>query len=303
MVFAYNFDVIFISYDEPNADDNWEYLQSIVGHSKRVHGVEGIAAAHKRAAEISDTDHFFVIDGDSKPHEHFFGQEIKNLNPNYVYSWSATNIINGLSYGNGGAKLWPKHIMLKLQSHEENGGTDFCWTVPYYQMDNLSSVTYCNTTPYQAFRTGFREGVRMSLEEGKTVKNLKEDLWIGNYKRLLTWMNVGRDVENGEWCMCGARMGCYMTNYTDFDISLISDYSWFKDFWGKIQNKNNMSEQCINLGIDLKRKYSLDDVVELTPEQSKFVKMVLHNPPRKGLMIPKLGEKRYLKKMGLWKDE
>ena len=73
---AYNFDVIFISYDEPNADENYEHLKTLVQHAKRVHGVEGIDAAHKQAAKKSYSEHFFVIDGDTKVNDWFFGQTL-----------------------------------------------------------------------------------------------------------------------------------------------------------------------------------------------------------------------------------
>ena len=33
------YDVVFISYDEPNADENWAHLQSICPWAKRSHGV------------------------------------------------------------------------------------------------------------------------------------------------------------------------------------------------------------------------------------------------------------------------
>lgn len=299
MVYAYNFDVIFISYDEPNADENWKYLQSIIGHGKRVHGIKGIDAAHKEAARIAYSDHFFIIDGDSRPHEYFFGQELDNLNPNYVYSWPAINSVNGLMYGNGGAKLWPKHTMINMKSHEETGGTDFCWSIPYFQMDKSHSTTHCNITSYQAFRTGFREGVRLCLNQGAKQSSL-DFIPKVNYSRLLTWLTVGRHTPNGEWCMHGARLGCYLANCTNLDISLISDYKWFEKNW-EGDWKKRTPKQCIELGIKLCNTLGIE-IIELDEKQSKFTKTLLHNPPRHGLMIPQLGDELYLKKIGLWKN-
>lgn len=297
---AYNFDVIFISYDEPNADENYEHLKTLVQHAKRVHGVKGIDAAHKQAAKKSYSEHFFVIDGDTKVNDWFFSQTLDDINPNYVYSWSAENIINGLQYGNGGAKLWPKHTMLNMKSHEESDGTDFCWTVPYYQMDAVSSITYINSTPFQAFRTGFREGVRMGLDNGKTVHNPKTDVWIGNYHRLLSWMNIGADVENGFWSMMGARIGCYESCLNHLDITLISDYSWFKNMWDThwcLLTQNDL----ISCGDTLKKALKIP-ITNLDREGSKFAKMIQYNPPRSGLMLPDLADETYLRGLGLWKD-
>jgi len=298
---AYTFDIIFISYDEPNADENYEHLKTLVQHAKRVHGIKGIDTAHKKAAKISYSDHFFVIDGDTKVNDWFFSQILDDINPNYVYSWSAENIVNGLQYGNGGAKLWPKHTMLNLKSHEENGGIDFCWTVPYYQMDAVSSVTHINTTPFQVFRTGYREGVRMGLDNGKVVNNPKKDVWIGNYHRLLSWMNIGADVKNGFWSMLGARIGCYESCLSGLDITLISDYEWFENMWEK--------EWCffgekdlIASGKTLAKAFKMP-ISNLDSNGSKFAKMIQYNPPRSGLMLPELADETYLRNLGLWKDD
>ena len=58
-------DVIQISYHEPYADDNFELLQLFAPHAKRIEGVKGIFEAHKAAAEIAETNHFYVIDADA----------------------------------------------------------------------------------------------------------------------------------------------------------------------------------------------------------------------------------------------
>ena len=62
----------------------------------------------------------------------------------------------------------------------------------------------------QAWRAGFREGVKMGLADGDVVK--PEDLHKlhdKNFKRLLTWMSVGEDVVNGLWAVYGARLDAH----------------------------------------------------------------------------------------------
>lgn len=294
-----DFDIIFISYDEPNADENWKHLKRIVPKAARVNNIKGIDKAHKKAARLATTEHFFVIDGDTQVKEDFFNQPIEDLNSNYVYSWSAKNIVNGLVYGNGGAKLWPKHIMENIKSHEINGETDFCWIAPYYQVNETSSTTIINSTPIQAFRAGFREGARLSLNQGQKVKNPKTDVWIGNYLRLLTWTNIGIDVENGLWAMLGARIGCYEICRQDLDINLISDYNWINGRW-KLHNDKLLKTELTYYGNLLRRLLGIP-VTTLNEEASIFAKLILHNPSREGLMLPELGEEEYLKKMGFWK--
>ena len=58
-------DVIFLSYDEPTADENFELLQLFAPHAKRVHGVDGILNAHKECAKASSTNYFYVVDADA----------------------------------------------------------------------------------------------------------------------------------------------------------------------------------------------------------------------------------------------
>ena len=58
-------DIIFLSYDEPNAEENYADLLAKVPWAKRVHGVEGSDAAHKACADLSETENFITIDGDT----------------------------------------------------------------------------------------------------------------------------------------------------------------------------------------------------------------------------------------------
>ena len=60
-----DFDVIYISYDEPNAEKNWADLLSKCPWAKRVHGVKGFDAAHNKAGEISETHRLVTVDGDN----------------------------------------------------------------------------------------------------------------------------------------------------------------------------------------------------------------------------------------------
>jgi hypothetical protein len=79
-------------------------------------------------------------------------------------------------------------------------------------------------------RAGFREGVKMSLDQGAKVNDIKR-VWWQNYHRLLIWCNIGADVENGIWAMLGAREGCYKTNCTDWDYANVRDFEWLTNYW------------------------------------------------------------------------
>ena len=64
-------DIVFISYDEPNADKNWIELKKIAPWAKRVHGIKGSDSSHKEAAKISETERVITVDGDNQINSDF----------------------------------------------------------------------------------------------------------------------------------------------------------------------------------------------------------------------------------------
>ena len=239
-------DMFYISYDEPNAEENWADLLNKVPWAKRVHGIKGFDKAHKECARRSETDRFITIDGDNIVMDDFFEQvlDIPDTDPQgndisqSIFSWNGKNLLNGLVYGNGGLKCWPRDYVLDMKTHEEaedDEGMEFCWKLNYIQLNDTFSEVHQTASPFQAFRSGFREGVKMSLDQGKRVgpHEFKEKIWYGNYNRLQVWCNIGADVENGLWAIYGARLGCKMAVLTDWDTNQISDYDWFHDFFYK----------------------------------------------------------------------
>jgi hypothetical protein len=282
------YDVIYISYDEPNADRNYAALCAKIPWAKRVHGVKGSDAAHKAAAKLSDTDRFITVDGDNVLTGKFLNQAIEvpaDVNfDNCVVSWPSYNIINGLMYGNGGIKCWPKHVVEGMRTHELADSSnvksqiDFCWDLEYLPLDKSFSEIHNNGSALQAWRAGFREGVKMSLEQGQRVKQLK-DVWWGNYKRLGIWMMVGADVDNGMWSILGARQGCYMTHFTDWDFINVRDFDYLNNFFTIHVAHLDPREESKKIGEIIKNEISID--VPLTAEQSKWFKTFDFNITRK----------------------
>ena len=290
-------DIVYISYDEPNADKNYSDLLNKAPWAKRVHGVKGSDSAHKAAAQISDTDRFISVDGDNIVDPSFFDQELE-FNEDItdaVISWSGKNIVNGLVYGNGGLKCWPKDLVLNMKTHENADPNDvankveFCWGIKYIQMNNVYSVAHVNGSPLQAFRAGFREGVKMSLDEGKKIKKilLKESMFIKNYQRLCIWQSIGADVPNGLWSIYGARIGCYMTNCTDWDYINVRDFDWINDFFynqiAKDITDKNIEAEILKLGNKIRKDLNIS-ICELDATQSTFFKDMYTNPDRLHVM-------------------
>jgi len=211
-------DIIFLSYDEPNCEKNYADLCSKLPWAKRVHGVKGSDAAHKACAALSETEYFVTVDGDNIIDPSFLQVEIDldelGVTPDYVFSWCGKVHVNGLMYGNGGLKLWTRKFVNEMKTHEisnpddAKGLVEFCFDEKYYQFNKNYSESFTNATPFQAWRAGFREGVKMSLNEGERSDDV-QSVWWQNYQRLLVWCSVGADVENGWWSMLGAREGAY----------------------------------------------------------------------------------------------
>jgi len=284
-------DVIFLTYDEPKKEEFWIKIQNIAPWAKRVDGVKGSDNAHKAAGEASDTDRFVLIDGDNLPDPDFFNiqLELDDKNKDCVFRWRARNEINGLMYGNGGLKCWPKDYVLNMRTHENadpdnpHAQVDFCWDLQYIQQNGWYSTVHNNATPQQAWRAGFREGVKMALDQG--VKPTKEEFLKGHWKnlhRLWIWLMIGSDVENGMWAIYGARQGLYMTMCTDWDYVNVRDFEYLNNMWEQEKHKEDgLLIQIQALGNDLINELQIPiDANPLLPNQSKFFKTVYQNPSR-----------------------
>jgi hypothetical protein len=296
--------VVFLSYDEPNADENFQYLLDNHPNAEkvyRVHGVKGFDAAHKEAGRIANSPRFFTVDADCKIDKSIWTKSVE-LTPDIAeatLSWSSRNVVNGLVYGNGGVKLWyTKHVM-NMKSHEaadpEDGtnNVDFCWDPENYkQMNNTYGVVHNNSSPKQAFRAGFREGIKMGLDQGNKVPlhDFKHKMYPANYARWLIWMTVGRDIENGAWVIYGARLAAYKLYVENFDHTVIADYDWFHKFWEQqsqiLEHGEYLESHNRKLLTDLRDSLGLP-LAELDAEQSIWFKHV-HISPGKGLGWPAL---------------
>src|SRR6056300_914509 len=115
-------DFVFLSVDEPNAEKNFADLKCKVPWAKRVHGVKGFDTAHKKAAEISETQRFITVDADTQINEEFLNVEVDvrslGVDDTYQFSWCGKINVNGLKYGNGSLKCWTKDFVKDMKTHE-----------------------------------------------------------------------------------------------------------------------------------------------------------------------------------------
>lgn len=300
-------DVFFITYDEPKKNEFWAALKERYPEAQRVDNVKGFDRAHKECARLAKTPRFFTIDGDNAVLDNFRNVNIPEhlLNTDYVLSWASQNSVNGLAYGNGGIKNWRRDVVAKMKCHEdsidEQSAVDFCFALNYFQMPEILSVSHVNQTGFQAFRAGFREGVKMALNKGLKVQGTGDELAANlaklhpsNLERLKIWSSVGSDVPNGLWAIYGCRLGCREFYLNNVPLENIRDYDWFNSYWNEnilIERSQFPSDDAYLLGQIRKLGDELNSVLKLgvtllAPEESKFFKSVYFNRPRQGLMFP-----------------
>ena len=270
------FDIVFLSYDEPNADMHYADLLTKAPWAKRVHGVKGSDAAHKAAANLSDTEWFITVDADNIVHTEFFDLDLDMNDPKIqVYGWCGRNSVNGLRYGNGGLKIWKKEFVLNMRTHEasdsDRGQVDFCWEEGYRNFPRVYSDSIITDSPFQAWRAGFREGVKMTLLDGIRVPpmEIKERIWWHNIHRLRMWSTVGSHEENGLYAILGARMGTWMTNCTDWNYIDVRDFEILRDMYDQNIDHGNVEHDVIELGEKIKTNLGLD-WPNFNSQQSKY---------------------------------
>jgi len=226
-------DVIFLSYDEPTADENFELLQLFAPHAKRVHGVAGILNAHKECAKASSTNYFYVVDADAiideqfsfrfKPSQH--KEAYENIaETECVYTWRSLNPVNKLIYGYGAVKLFPKRQLLQAKEFKVDMTTTIgCPFVPKFQ---ISNITAFNTDPFSTWKGAFREATKLASSIIPNGDN------TDNEYRLKVWCERGKKAEFGKYSIMGAQQGRdFGTHYRNRPetLHLINDYTWLRE--------------------------------------------------------------------------
>ena len=194
-------DVVFISYKEPNAEENWKRVLDKAPWAKRVKDVRGIFEAHKQAAKVARTDVFYVVDGDAWLVDDWkFEFQPGIFDRDATYLWQSQNPINGLTYGYGGVKLFSKE---KIKNAETWNTLDLSTTISpkVNVIDTVSCITAFNTDNFSVWRSAFREAVKLSA-------NLDKDPTDNDSKnRLYVWCSKGANEPFGEYSVHGALDG------------------------------------------------------------------------------------------------
>jgi len=223
------YDMIFISYGEPNAEENYKKLKSRFPLLKRVKDVEGIHNAHLAAAKKSFTEMFWVIDGDADVLDSFdFSYQAPEWDYDAVHVWRSRNPVNGLEYGYGGVKLLPKKQTLEMDTSKPDMTTSI--GTRFNAMPEVSNNTAFNTDAFSAWRSGFRECCKLA---SKTINNQVD---TETSIRLKVWCSVGEDKPFGHDAIRGALAGRSYGEYNQDNpeaLLLINNYNWLREQYEK----------------------------------------------------------------------
>lgn len=199
------FDVFFFSYDEYYAEESWQRIHRICPHAQRIHGIKGTAQAWKAAAEKTLSSHFFSIDADNLINPDFdWTKPYAQAHERKIHVWRCRNVVNGLVYGHGALKLWPKSLVLETNLDRPVDFTCESATQGFVIEPDIVSETAFNKSPFLTWKAAFRECAKLAA--GKAVYHgTQAD--PQTLKRLQVWTSIGADAAFGEYCILGARMG------------------------------------------------------------------------------------------------
>jgi len=219
------YDIVFISYNESNADDNYTMLTQRFPRAKRIHGVKGIHQAHIEAAKLCTTNMFFVVDGDAQVLNDFnFDHQVPKWQRDQVFVWRSRNPINDLEYGYGGVKLFPVKETLNMDVTKTDMTTSI--SPKFNAMDSVSNVTAFDTDAFSTWKSAFRECCKLS---SKTIRGQVDN---ETEERLNTWCEMGEDTLYGKYAIHGARSGRdygYDNRYKPDSLNLINNFEWLKE--------------------------------------------------------------------------
>jgi hypothetical protein len=222
-----SYDIVFISYNEPNADINYQKLLKRFPNAKRVDKVKGIHQAHIQAATIVDSEMFWVVDGDAEILDDFtFEYELSTYDRDTVYVWKSQNPINNLIYGYGGVKLLPKKLTLNMNVDSPDMTTAI--SKKFKSIDDVSNITAFNTDPFNTWKSAFRECVKLSTKiiDRQNDKETED--------RLNIWCSIGEDQPYGKYAIAGAVAGSEFGKNNKDDINKIkkiNDFDWLREYY------------------------------------------------------------------------
>jgi hypothetical protein len=214
-------DIVFIDNGEPHAEYNYLQLPHVTVPNTihRSSGVTGRVAAYQAAARLSTTPWFFAVFAKLQTNETFdWSWQPDRLQEPKHYIFHALNPVNGLVYGHQAMIAYNKKLVL----NNPGIGLDFTLDSAHEVVPVQSGVAHYNHSPWMAWRTAFRECIKLrhSLPD------------VENEYRLKRWCSDGHGV-NAEWSTWGAldAVDYYDAVGGDFaELKKSYDWAWLSSY-------------------------------------------------------------------------
>lgn len=235
------FDVFFLSYGEPNAEENFEQLKRKAPHAQRVEGIVGIHNAYKHCANLSSTEMFYLVDGDSYILDSFeFNYNITT--DDTCYLWLARDPVYDIRSYYGCLKLWPKNVVLNsgdwhTLDSERGIILDSALVIikkKDISLNILASEHRYNTTPFNTWRTIFREYTKQRLRP--RIGSNGQRITIGKVLlKVFSDYDYSPGDEGHRWYAKQGALAAenfYLQNKDDYNkFTIINDYSAMQEMF------------------------------------------------------------------------
>jgi hypothetical protein len=215
-----HFDIVFIHNNEPQHEENYEALLSATkgkpNQVRTVSGVQGRNQAYKAAAGISDTEYFYAVFAKIRTNPNFgFDFAPDTLKSPRHYIFDCYNPVIDYTYGHQAVILYNKQMVL-----ENTGmGLDFTLSQQHDHVKLLSAETTFYVDPLTAYRTAFREVVKL-LYAQKIHPTVE-----GNHI-LLKWYTES-DLQNANYVRDAYKDAVdFVGKYSNEFEKLLQSYEW-----------------------------------------------------------------------------
>jgi hypothetical protein len=216
-------DIVFISNGEPAAEDTFMHLQNVASDLfikqtiHRVDGVNGRVAAYHAAANTSNTPWFFAVFAKLFVNENFdWDWQPDRMQQAKHYIFHALNPVNGLEYGHQAMIAYNKQLVL----NNTGRGLDFTLDDAHEVVPMLSGTAVYNMSPWVAWRTAFREALKLKI-------SLPD---VENEYRLTQWLSTNpgsQHIVNEQWSRWGAEDAVeYFDEVAGEFTALKKSYEW-----------------------------------------------------------------------------
>jgi hypothetical protein len=213
------YDVFFISYDEPNCEENWQRALQLHPDAKRIQGVKGIDVANLMCHEQSNTDKYWTVDGDNW----LLRKLLFPANSDCLYFFKSLDPIDGDVCSLGSVKLWTKGSLINTDMSKgdfSKNATEHNTTVCI-----TSSEHRYNSTPESTWKTCFRQMLKCY------GGILPKDVIQSNVEKYKKFQHIDDGKNNAIWgykALLDAQKYIIECDGSFDKINLINDYEWLK---------------------------------------------------------------------------